>query len=39
MTTAQHHFAPLSTVKVQGYPITLGLLKQRLTLVQLVQSA
>jgi len=36
MTAAQYHFAAFSTVKVQGYPITLGLLKQRL--VHLVQS-
>jgi len=36
MTAAQYHFAPLTTVKIQGYPITLGLLKQRL--VHLVHS-
>jgi len=27
MTAAQYHSAPLSKVRVQGYPITLGLLK------------
>ena len=27
MTAAHYHFVPLSTVKVQRYPITLGLLK------------